>query len=336
MQPSEKDVPADGPGSSSEHSQSEPSFVQAAPDPSRASWRSKLSLTGPRGRPPAPGLHIVATPIGHADDITLRALDTLEAADLIVCEDTRVTARLLSIFSIARPMQAYHDHNAAKVRPRILDALAQGSVVALVSDAGTPLVSDPGYKLVVEAIGQGVRVFPVPGPSAALAALSVGGLPTDRFCFAGFLPVKAGARRTALEQLAAVPTTLVFFETGARLAVSLAAMAEVLGPRPAAVARELTKTFEEVRRGTLPELVQTVEAAPPKGEIVVLVGPPEAGSGVADAETLDTALRSALESLPLKGAVASVTADLGLPRRRVYQRALVLKGEAGDDPDAAP
>ncbi|MGF1456956.1 MAG: 16S rRNA (cytidine(1402)-2'-O)-methyltransferase [Alphaproteobacteria bacterium] len=277
----------------------------------------------------------MATPIGHADDITLRALDTLEAADLIVCEDTRVTGRLLSLFSIACPLQAYHDHNAAKVRPRILEALAGGAVVALVSDAGTPLISDPGYKLVSEAVAAGHAVHPIPGASATLAALSVGGLPTDRFFFAGFLPVKAGARRSTLKDLAAIPSTLVFFETGARLAASLEAMADVLGPRPAAVARELTKTFEDVRRGSLPDLARAVVETPPKGEIVVLVGPPDAdtAAGLPDDAALDAALKSALREMPLKGAVAAVTADLGLPRRTVYQRALTLRPGLDKDGD---
>ncbi len=255
----------------------------------------------------------------------MRALDTLEAADLVVCEDTRVTAKLFAIYGITRPLLAYHDHNAAKIRPRILDALTDGQVVALVSDAGTPLVSDPGYRLVREAAAAGHRIIPVPGPSALLAGLAVAGLPTDRFLFAGFLPVKAGARETALQALADIEATLVFFETGPRLASALAAMGSVLGDRAAVMARELTKTFEEIRRGSLEELRLALADEPlPKGELVVLVGPPLRGDASSDVD-LDAALLKALADHPLKSAVAAVVEETGLPRRTVYQRALALK-----------
>ncbi len=294
-------------------------------EPTGGSWRSKLAARAPRGRPPASGLHIVATPIGHGDDITLRALDTLEAADLIACEDTRVTARLLALFGIRTPLLAYHDHNADRVRPRIMEALESGAVVALVSDAGTPLVSDPGYRLVRAVLAEGHAVVPVPGPASPLAALTVAGLPSDRFCFAGFLPVKTAARRTELETLAAIPATLLVFESGPRLAASLQDMAGVLGPREAAVARELTKTFEEVRRGALDTLAAAyADEAPPKGEIVVVIAPPQRARAEAGKE-LDAALVVALGALPLKSAVEQVTAETGLPRRTVYQRALALR-----------
>lgn len=300
-----------------------------------ATWRSKCLAHGPRGRAPGPGLYIVSTPIGHAEDITLRALDTLEAADVILCEDTRVTGKLLALYGLQKPMLAYHDHNGARMRPRILQDLGEGRIVALVSDAGTPLVSDPGYRLVREATEAGHAVVPIPGASAVLAGLSVAGLPTDRFLFAGFLPVKAAARRQALSEVADVPATLVFFETGPRLGASLDAMAGVLGDRPAALARELTKTFEEVRRSSLPELAKALAEEPaPKGELVVLVGPP----GEADrpnTEALAARLAEALQSHSLKDAVALVTAETGLPRRAVYQKALDLGG-TGPGEDTEP
>jgi 16S rRNA (cytidine1402-2'-O)-methyltransferase len=256
-------------------------------------------------------------------DITLRALDILRGADLIACEDTRVTAKLLGRHGIETPTLAYYDHNAAKVRPRLLARLGEGEAIALVSDAGTPLVSDPGYKLVEAALEAGVDVFPVPGPSSVMAALSTAGLPTDRFLFAGFLANRGGARRRELEELKPTRATLVFFESAKRLAASLADMAAVLGPRRAAVARELTKKFEEVRRGRLDDLAGHYEAAgAPKGEIVIVVGPPEQQG--ATQEDLDAALKRALEEQSLRQAVDDVTELTGLPRRRVYARALEL------------
>ena len=270
-----------------------------------------------------PGLYLVAAPIGNARDITLRALDALAAADVIACEDTRGTAKLLTIHGIATPTTAYHEHNARRAGPALIARMARGQAVALVSDAGTPLVSDPGYRLVQAAIAADLAVTPIPGPSSVLAALTVAGLPTDRFLFVGFLPPKPTGRRQALAGLAALPTTLVFLETAPRLAGSLDDMAAQLGDRPAVVARELTKMYEEVRRGSLAELAaRYAEAGAPKGEIVVLVGPPvrEAAS---DAE-VDRALADALDKMSVKDAAASVAATTGRPRREVYRRALDL------------
>jgi 16S rRNA (cytidine1402-2'-O)-methyltransferase len=277
------------------------------------------------------GLYVVSTPIGNLRDITLRALDVLHAADILYAEDTRVTARLLQAHGIKTRVASYHDHNAAEVRPAVLARLAAGERVALVSDAGTPLVSDPGFKLVEAALEAGFRVLPVPGASAVLAGLVIAGLPSDRFLFAGFLPAKAGARRTALAEVASVPATLVFYETGPRLAESLADMAEMLGPRPAAVARELTKLFEECRRGELGALAQSYADAPPKGEIVVLVGPPLPASTAETAARLDQLLTKALATLSVRAASLQVAAALGLPRREVYNRALALKGEPAEE-----
>jgi len=277
----------------------------------------------------APGLYLVATPIGTARDVTLRALDILRAADLLAAEDTRQTRKLLDIHGVrrdARTILPYHDHNGAAQRPRLLAALAEGRSVALVSDAGTPLIADPGYRLAVEAIAAGLRVFAAPGASALLAALAVAGLPTDRFLFAGFLPPREAARRRALAELAEVPATLVFYESPRRLAASLVAMAAALGAeRPAAVCRELTKRFEEVRRGALAALAVDQAGAPdPKGEIVVVVGPPLSRS--VGAEALDAALAGALADSSIKDAAAQIAARLGLPRRQVYARALELAG----------
>jgi 16S rRNA (cytidine1402-2'-O)-methyltransferase len=271
-------------------------------------------------------LHIVATPIGNIADITLRALDVLRGVELVACEDTRVTAKLFQRHAIATERIAYHDHNAERMRPVLLGRLAAGAAVALVSDAGTPLVSDPGYKLVRAALAAGHPVHVVPGASAPLAALVLSGLPSDRFLFAGFLDAKSGARRRDLGRLAAVPASLIFFESGPRLAASLADMAAVLGDRPAAVAREITKLFEEVRRDRLPALARHyAEAGPPKGEIVVVVGPPEPVPAP-EAEEVDARLTAALGTLSVKDAAALVAAELKLPRREVYARALALGG----------
>jgi 16S rRNA (cytidine1402-2'-O)-methyltransferase len=276
--------------------------------------------------PIAPGLHVVATPIGNLRDITLRALATLAAADAVIAEDTRVSHNLLAHYGITSPLIAYHEHNAAAVRPHILARLAEGAALALISDAGTPLVSDPGYKLVAEALEAGVAVTSVPGPSAVLAALVVAGLPTDRFFFEGFLPPKSAARRARINELALVPATLVFFESPRRLAETLTDLGAELGDRPAAVARELTKLYETTRRGTLSELAEHfAREGPPKGEIVVLVGPPAAGDPVAE-EELDRLLRRALENLSVKDAAGAVSAQTGAPRRQVYARALALAG----------
>lgn len=279
-------------------------------------------------RPPAPlapGLYVTATPIGNASDLTLRALDVLRGADIVLCEDTRVTAKLFAIYGLTSRLMPYHDHNAAEMRPRILDRLAAGGRVALVSDAGTPLISDPGYKLVREAIAGGHYVTTLPGASSVMAALTLAGLPTDRFLFNGFLSAKHEARCRELTDLMAVPATLVFLESAPRLAASLGDMAAQLGPREAAVARELTKRFEEVRRGTLAELAaHYAEAGPPKGEIVVVVGPPPTEAPLGPDE-IDAMLKNAFARESLKDAVAEVMAMTGLPRREVYARALALK-----------
>ncbi len=269
-------------------------------------------------------LAIVATPIGNAADISHRAVETLKSCAVIACEDTRVTGPLMARLGIATKLIAYHEHNAARMRPAILARLADGETVALVSDAGTPLVSDPGYKLVREAIAEGIKVTTIPGPSAVLAALVLSGLPSDRFMFAGFLPPKTVARRRELEALAGIGATLIFFESANRLATALADMAETLGEREAAVMRELTKMFEEVRRGSLRELADHYAAAgAPKGEVVIVVAPPGAAAAPDDAE-IDRLLAAALKQESLRDAVDGVTAATGLPRREIYARALRL------------
>ena len=276
----------------------------------------------------APALYLVATPIGNLRDMTLRAIDVLRAASAIYCEDTRVTRKLLSAHGIATPLHSYHDHNAEKVRPQIIRRLQAGDIVALVSDAGTPLVSDPGFKLVRECRAEGLAVTVVPGPSAVLAALAASGLPSDRFCFVGFLPAKSGGRRRVLGEVARLQATLVFFESGPRLAASLADMAAVLGARPAAVTRELTKLHEEIREGQLDELAASyTQDGPPKGEITVVVAPPR--TIVSDEVDLDAELRRTLAIMSLRDAVAEVAAVTGLPRRQVYSRALALAPGAG-------
>jgi 16S rRNA (cytidine1402-2'-O)-methyltransferase len=278
----------------------------------------------------SPGLHIVATPIGNLRDTTLRALEVLAAADVIACEDTRVTRKLIDHYGITTPLTPYHDHNAAEARPKLIARLADGKAVALVSDAGTPLVSDPGFKLVRAAQEAGHAVTTAPGASAALAALAVAGLPTDRFFFEGFLPPKSGQRQSRIAELVRIPATLLLFETGPRLAASLADLAEGLGAREAAVCRELTKLHEEVRRGDLATLAAHYESAgEPRGEIVLVIAPPAAPSE--DAADLDTLLRNALTRVSVKEAVAEVAAVTGHPRRDVYQRALKLAKDGGDE-----
>jgi len=274
--------------------------------------------------PLAPGLYLVATPIGNLRDITLRALDVLAAADLVLAEDTRVTGKLLSVYGLKARLERYDEHAAARTRPKALAALTQGARVALVSDAGTPLVSDPGYRLVTEALAAGVAVFPIPGASAALAALSIAGLPTDRFLFAGFPPPKSAGRRQLFAELAPIRSTLVFFEGASRLGASLADMAAVFGPRPAAVTRELTKLHEAAVRGDLATLAADPALAAPKGEVVVVVGP--GAEPVADAADAAAALAEALDRLPPGDAAREVAAALGLPRRELYRQALALKG----------
>ena len=279
-------------------------------------------------RPLEPALYLVATPIGNLGDITLRALEVLAAADLLACEDTRVTRTLLARYGIRQRPVAYHEHNAAEAGPRLVEAVAAGRSVALVSDAGTPLVSDPGYRLVEQALAAGLRVVPVPGASAALAALTASGLPSDAFFFAGFLPVKDGQRRQRLQGLRTVPGTLIFFESPRRLADSLSAMAEALGDRPAAVGRELTKAFEEFRRGGLVELAAYyAEADAPKGEAVVCVGPP--AEDEARPEDTDSLLLSLAAVMPAAKAAAEAARLTGASKGALYRRLLVLKDEAG-------
>jgi 16S rRNA (cytidine1402-2'-O)-methyltransferase len=276
------------------------------------------------------GLYLVATPIGNLGDITLRALDTLRRADVIACEDSRVTGKLLAAHGIATPLTPYHEHNAPRARPKILDRIAAGAAVALVSDAGTPLVSDPGYKLVTAAVARGLPVHALPGPSAALAALTLSGLPSDRFLFLGFLPAKSAARRRALEEVASLRATLIVYESARRLPAALADMAELLGPRPAAVARELTKLHEELRRGPLDALSEDYRAAgPPKGEVVIVVAPPseDAGDGLSD-DALDALLQGAMAGGSLRDAVQEVARATGRPRQEVYARALALARDA--------
>ena len=283
------------------------------------------NLMAEKGQNVAPGLYVIATPIGNARDISLRALDLLRGCDLIAAEDTRVTAKLLAIHGIARPLCAYNDHNAARERPRLLAKLQDGARIALVSDAGTPLISDPGYKLVREAVALGLAVHTVPGSSAVLAALTLAGLPTDRFFFAGFLPSKSGERRRALAELKSIPATLVMFESPQRLAESLPDMHEILGDRPAAVARELTKLHEEVRRGTLASLAaQYAGEAAPRGEIVIVVGPP--AEAEPDHARADALMKRALEFMPLRAAADLVAQALEMPRGLAYERGLALKG----------
>lgn len=279
----------------------------------------------------AGGLYLVATPIGNLRDVTLRALEVFAAADLVACEDTRVTRKLLDHYGIATPMTAYHEHNAAEARPRLLARLADGAAVALASDAGTPLISDPGYKLVRAAREAAHAVTPLPGASAVLAALISSGLPTDRFFFEGFLPPKETARRARIGEIGRIPATLILFETGPRLAASLADLAAELGLRSATVCRELTKLHEETRAGDLVGLAQAYAAAdPPRGEIVIVIAPPDPQTRQADSADIDALLRAALRRTSVKEAVGEVASATGQPRRAVYQRALEIAREDGD------
>jgi 16S rRNA (cytidine1402-2'-O)-methyltransferase len=289
--------------------------------------------------PLKPGLYLVATPIGTASDITLRALDILRRADAIAAEDTRHTRKLMEMHGIpraGRPMIPYHDHNGAAQRPALLARLRDGQAIALVSDAGTPLIADPGWRLAREAIEAGFAVTAAPGASALLAALSVSGLPTDRFLFAGFPPAKTSERSRWIAELAPVPATLVFFESPHRIEASLAAMREALGNRRAALCRELTKRFEQVLRGTLDDLIQKVqEQEKVKGEVVVVVAAPEQAASTA--VELDEALRTHLKHDTVRDAARAVADALGLPRKQVYQRALDLsrKPSSGNENDGA-
>ncbi len=275
----------------------------------------------------APGLYLVATPIGNLGDISKRALDILRGVDIIACEDSRVTGKLLKAFGILTKTKPYHDHNANAVRPWLIKQIQQGRSVALVSDAGTPLVSDPGYKLVRAVVESDLAVSAVPGPMAGVMALVLSGLPADRFMFAGFLPNRPAARRAALTELKNVPATLIFYESARRLAASLADMARVLGPRDAAVARELTKLYEQVVRGSLSALQERYDGAPPKGEIVVVVAPPDATATAVGVQELDEMLGRALAGHSLRDAVAAVAEASGVAKRVVYERALALRDD---------
>jgi 16S rRNA (cytidine1402-2'-O)-methyltransferase len=274
--------------------------------------------------PLPPGLYIVATPIGNLSDLSPHAARVLSGADLIAVEDSRVTAKLLAHIGVRKPMTPYHDHNADRVRPDLISQMAD-KAVALVSDAGTPLISDPGYKLVRDARAAGIDIHTVAGPCAAIAALTLAGLPTDRFLFLGFLPPKAGARATAIAEVASVRASLILYESGPRLAAALAALRDGLGSRDAAVVREISKKFEETVTGSLDALAaRYADAAPPKGEIVLVIGPPGEAAPAAEAD-VDAALEEAMTRLSPSRAAAEVAETLGLPRREVYERALALK-----------
>jgi 16S rRNA (cytidine1402-2'-O)-methyltransferase len=278
----------------------------------------------------APGLYLVATPIGNLGDITLRALEVLAGVDVIACEDTRVTRKLTERYGIATPLTPYHEHNAAEARPKLLARLARGQAVALVSDAGTPLISDPGYKLVRAAREADHAVTALPGASSVLAALSVAGLPTDRFFFEGFLPAKQAARQKRGAVLANIPATLVLFESGPRLPATLADLAAAFGTRTAAICRELTKLHEEVKRGDLETLAREyASGAETRGEFVIVVAPPADNEETPD--DIDDLLRQALLRASVRDAVGEVALVTGRPRREVYQRALVLAKDATDD-----
>lgn len=288
------------------------------PDP------SPFPPTAPPPRLVAPGLYLVSTPIGNLRDMTLRALDVLAAADMVLAEDTRVTGKLLSAYGLKAKLERCDDHASPRAAELTIERLRKGAVVALVSDAGTPLISDPGFVVARAVIAAGLPIHPIPGPSSLLAALCIAGLPADRVLFAGFLPARSGARRTALEEVRTARQTLVFFESGPRLADSLADMAAVLGPRPAAVARELTKLYEECVRGALDELALDPRCRSPKGEIVIVVAPGE--TEVASEAETDAALAEAMTRLAPGEAAAEVSRALNLPRKPLYRRALELQG----------
>ncbi|WP_139861121.1 16S rRNA (cytidine(1402)-2'-O)-methyltransferase [Bradyrhizobium ivorense] len=284
-------------------------------------------LSAPRA---AAGLHLVATPIGNLADITLRALETLAGVDVIACEDTRITRRLTERYAISAELVPYHEHNAAQARPKILERLAQGASIALVSDAGTPLISDPGFKLVREVCAAGHKVIAVPGASSVLTALSVAALPTDRFFFEGFLPAKEHARRARLGDLARIDATLVMFESGNRVQDSLRDLAAAMGGRDVAICRELTKLHEEITRGPIAELAAAADALETRGEFVLVVGPPPDDAAVMDQNALDDLLRAQLARGSVKDAVAHAVELSGRPRREVYARALELAKDTGD------
>jgi 16S rRNA (cytidine1402-2'-O)-methyltransferase len=281
----------------------------------------------------AGGLYLVATPIGNLGDITLRALETLAGVDVVACEDTRISRRLTERYGITAELTPYHEHNAATARPKILRRLEQGGSVALVSDAGTPLISDPGFKLVREACAAGHAVIALPGASSVLTALSLAALPTDRFFFEGFLPPKQTARRARLAELARIDATLVLFESGNRMQETLADLAEIMGAREAAICRELTKMHEEVTRAPLAELAAAADNLETRGEFVLVIAPPAADAQAMTTDKLDELLRDQLERHSVKDAVAHAVELSGRPRREIYARALELskQGHAKDD-----
>jgi 16S rRNA (cytidine1402-2'-O)-methyltransferase len=304
--------------------------VDDTPDPHAPllrAVREELALL--LAKPLAPGLYLVATPIGNLGDLSLRALATLATADLVYCEDTRHSRKLLDRYNLRPTLRAYHEHNASEARPAMLAELAQGRRVALISDAGTPLISDPGYKLVRAVLAEGGRVIAIPGASATLTALVASGLPTDTFTFSGFLPVKAGARAERLSELAAAPGTLVVFEAPGRTAATLKAMAEIYGPAtPAAVGRELTKLHEELRTGTLTELVTWAEQDDLRGEVVILAAPERVGAAAVTDAHIEAALAAGADGT-LRDRVDAVAASLGVPKKRVYALALKQAGSPG-------
>ncbi|MEM8975111.1 MAG: 16S rRNA (cytidine(1402)-2'-O)-methyltransferase [Pseudomonadota bacterium] len=276
----------------------------------------------------APGLYFVATPIGNLGDVSLRAISTLAGVDRLFCEDTRISRRLLERFGINRRLSVYHEHNASEVRPEILRELAAGRSVALISDAGTPAISDPGFKLATAALDAGHQVVPVPGPSAVISALTVSGLATDRFLFAGFLGQKSTQRRQQIEELSTIPATLVLYESPHRLNGCLRDLADVLGPRPAAVAREITKRYEEIKRGSLSELADWADDVAARGEITIVIGQSKAAAveEVSD-DLIESKLAAILNDHPPARAAKLVAADLGVPKSRVYDIGLKLKQE---------
>jgi 16S rRNA (cytidine1402-2'-O)-methyltransferase len=294
----------------------------AAPPPGVRTYAIEgQTLTAPKAES---GLYLVATPIGNLGDITLRALQTLAGVDLIACEDTRITRRLTERYAIPTQLISYHEHNAPQARPKILGALAQRRSIALVSDAGTPLISDPGFKLVREASAAGFRVVTLPGPSSVLAALSVAGLPTDRFFFEGFLPAKQAARRTRLTELAGCEATLVLFESGNRVQDTLVDLAAIMGDRDAAICREMTKLHEDIDRDTLGQLAEKASTLETRGEFVLVIAPREKGTQTMSAEALDDLLRELLKRDSVKDAVAHAMEVSNRPRREIYARALQL------------
>jgi 16S rRNA (cytidine1402-2'-O)-methyltransferase len=302
---------------------------QAAGSPDRTFSVGAHVLTAPKA---APGLHLVATPIGNLGDITLRALETLAGVDIIACEDTRITRRLTERYGISAQLKPYHEHNAALARPKILERLAQGASIALVSDAGTPLISDPGFKLVREVCAAGHTVIALPGPSSVLAALAVAALPTDRFFFEGFLPSRETARRARLAELARIEATLVMFESGGRVQDTLADLAAIMGNRDAAICREMTKLHEDIRRAPVSQLAEAADTLETRGEFVLVIGPP-ANAATMAVDELDELLRERLARDSVKDAVAHAVELSGRPRREIYARALELAKERDKERD---